>query len=153
MQQWSTHLHRATPSRQLSFVTQPFSLRSIQAFTTAFSCLPCPRAGCIIRLESSTILHRTQVWAVGGNIQPGRHHRTRSVLRSTSAHRLFTCALNRSHSYALTTSLTHNAHTGLFSVMIFVLTGFALMTRVNFAKVRVILVEFASCAASLPFVC
>ncbi len=85
-------------------------------------------------------IHRTQVWALGGNIQPRRHHRTRSVC-STRAHRRFTCALDRFRSYALTTSLTHNAHTGLFSVMIFVLTGFALMTRVNFAKVRVMLVS------------
>ena len=43
---------------------------------------------------------------------------------------------DRIRSYALVTGATHNAHTGLFSVLAFVLTGLALMTRVNFAKVR-----------------
>jgi hypothetical protein len=52
---------------------------------------------------------------------------------------------DRIRSYALVTGVTNNAHTGLFSVLAFVLTGLALMTRVNFAKVRTRVCLTVSC--------
>jgi hypothetical protein len=46
--------------------------------------------------------------------------------------------------YAFVAGITHSAHTGLFTVLIFVVLGFFLMTRVDFSTVRVQFVLFLS---------
>ena len=41
----------------------------------------------------------------------------------------------RSLRYAFVAGITHSAHTGLFTVLTFVVLGFVLMTRVDFSTV------------------
>jgi hypothetical protein len=42
---------------------------------------------------------------------------------------------NTSARYAFVAGITHSAHTGLFTVLTFVVLGFVLMTRVDFSTV------------------
>ena len=46
--------------------------------------------------------------------------------------------------YAFVAGITHSAHTGLFTVLIFVVLGFFLMTHVDFSTVCVQFVLFLS---------